>query len=54
MVKGPVPAEEVQVNCPAPETQNGPFAVKLPCGNGLTVVAVDEVAATAVHPFPLV
>ena len=29
-VNGPVPADAVQVNCPAPVTQNGPFAVKLP------------------------
>ena len=34
IVKGPVPALEVQVSSPAPVTQNGPLAVNPPTGNG--------------------
>ena len=32
----------VHVNCPAPVAQNGPFAVKLPCGNELTVIVAED------------
>lgn len=39
IVYGPLPAVAVQVNVPAPDPQKGPFAVKVPCGKGLTVTA---------------
>ena len=31
---GPVPAVAVQVSCPVSLPQNGPLAVRLPCGEG--------------------
>mgnify|MGYP001796527469 CR=1 FL=1 len=37
IVYGPVPAVAVHGRLPVPVTQNGPAAVRLPCGNGLTV-----------------
>ena len=42
-VNGPVPIVEVQVNCPAPETQNGPLAVRLPCGVVSAKIPLTEI-----------
>lgn len=46
-LNGPVPADEVYVNCPVPPEQMV-FPAKLPCGKAFTVIACD---ALFVHPL---
>ena len=33
----------VHVSCPVPVAQNGPLALRLPCGSGLTVIVAEPV-----------
>lgn len=38
-----MPEVAVQVSRPAPEPQNGPLALRLPCGRGLMVIVAEPV-----------